>query len=113
MVQALGDLYAIVVAGVGGEVFGEDVDQPGRDRYGAAGGSSLGLSERQVSVHFGEGAFDADGPFQRLVVLGSEAGKFPEPGSAVRRGQHQSPEPGIDAVGEVADLGGGEVPLLG
>ena len=26
-------------AGVGGEVFGEGVDQPGRDRHGAAGGS--------------------------------------------------------------------------
>jgi hypothetical protein len=46
-------------------------------------------------------------------VLGSEAGEFSEPGSAVRRDEHQGPEPGIDGVGEVPDLGGGEVPLFG
>jgi hypothetical protein len=103
----------VVAPGVGGEVFGEDVDQPGRDGYGAAGGSGFGFSEGEVSVDFGEGAFDADGPFQGLVVLTGEAGEFPESGSAVRCGEHQGPEPGMNGVGEVLDFGGGEVPLFG
>ena len=103
----------VVAPGVGGEVLGEDVDQPGRDGHGAAGCSGFGFSEAEVSGDVGEGAFDPDGPFQGLVVLYAEAGEFTEAGPAVRCGEHQGPEPGIDGVGEVPDLGGGEVPLFG
>lgn len=56
---------------------GEDVDEPRRDRDGTSGCAGLGLSVGEVPGDFGEVPFDADCPFERLVVLDSEPASSP------------------------------------
>ena len=93
-------------------MFGEDVDEPGGNGDGAAGRSGLCFSESELPSDFGEGAFDADGPLQRLVSLACETGELSEPGAAVGGGELQRSKPWTDGIGEVLDLGGGEGPFL-
>ena len=82
-------------------MFGEDVDEPGGDGDGPACRSGLCFSESELPSDVGEGAFDADGPLQRLVSLACETGELSEPGAAIGGGEHQSSKPGTDGIGEV------------
>ncbi len=46
-------------------------------------------------------------------VSESEAGEFSESGAALGGGEQQGLKTGMDRIGQLLDLGGGEEPLLG
>jgi len=66
-----------------------------------------------VASDFGEGPFDANDAFLRLVAVDVEGDEFPDAAAGVGGGDDEGPVAGVDGVGEVGDLVRREEPLLG
>jgi hypothetical protein len=94
------------------EVLVDDVREPRRYRHSSAGGRGFGWPEAQVAANFGEGAFDADDALVGFVAVNVEGDEFTDATTRVGSGDDEGSVSGVDAVGEVCDLGGGEEPFL-
>jgi hypothetical protein len=84
------------------------MDDEGRQPDGPPAGACLGRAGDQLAFDLGEDLGHGDRPGRQIDPALAEPGQLADPQVAVGAHEHWRPVAGMDGLGQVDDLGGGE-----